>query len=45
MPFGADPRDVPVFDWEGRWLRLNKDGTATPLTQTEIILLQTKENR
>lgn len=37
VPFGLDPRDVPVFDWEGRWLRLNKDGTATPLTQTEII--------
>lgn len=45
VPFGADPRDVPVFDWEGRWLRLNMDGTATPLTQTEIILLRTKGNQ
>lgn len=45
VPFGADPRDVPVFDWEGRWMLLNMDGTATPLTQTEIILLQTKGNQ
>ena len=45
VPFGADPRDVPVLDWEGRWLRLNMDGTATPLTQTEIILLRTKGNQ
>ena len=45
VPLGADPRDVPVFDWEGRWMLLNMDGTATPLTQTEIILLQTKGNQ
>lgn len=45
VPFGADPRDVPVFDWEGRWMLLNMDGTATPLTQTEIILLRTKGNQ
>lgn len=45
VPLGADPRDVPVFDWRGRWLRLNQDGTAITLTQTEIILLQTKGNR
>ena len=45
VPFGADPRDVPVFDWEGRWMLLNMDGTATPLMQTEIILLRTKGNQ
>lgn len=45
VPFGADPRDVPVLDWEGRWMLLNMDGTATLLTQTEIILLQTKGNQ
>ena len=45
VPLGADPRDVPVFDWRGDWLRLNQDGTAITLTQTEIIILQTKGNR
>jgi len=39
VPLGADPRDVPVFDWEGRWMRLNMDGTATRLTGLEIARL------
>lgn len=43
VPLGRDPRKVPVLDWRGRCLRLNQDGTATPLTQTEIILLRTKK--
>lgn len=39
VPLGADSRDVPVFDWEGRWMRLNMDGTATRLTGLEIARL------
>lgn len=39
VPFGADPRDVPVFDWEGRWMLLNMDGTATRLTAMEVATL------
>ena len=39
VPLGADPRDVPVFDWEGRRLLLNMDGTATRLTGLEIARL------
>lgn len=45
VPLGGDPRTTPVRDWRGDWLRLNQDGTATTLTQTEIIILQTKGNR
>lgn len=45
VPLGRDPRTTPVRDWRGDWLRLNQDGTATTLTQTEIIILQTKGNR
>lgn len=39
VPIGLDPYDKPVFDWEGRWLWLNGDGTATRLTAMEIALL------
>ena len=42
VPFGMDPLAIPVRDWRGKWFRLNQDGTAVALTQTEIILLQTK---
>lgn len=39
VPLGTDPRDVPVLDWEGRWMRLNMDGTATRLTAMEVATL------
>ena len=45
VPFGMDPLAIPVRDWRGKWFRLNQDGTAVALTQTEIILLQTKGNQ
>ena len=45
VPFGMDPLVIPVRDWRGKWVRLNQDGTAVALTQTEIILLQTKGNQ
>lgn len=39
VPIGLDPIDVPVLDWEGRWIRLNEDGTTTRLTAMEIATL------
>lgn len=36
VPFGRDPRTTPVRDWQGIWLRLNQDGTATRLTAMEV---------
>lgn len=39
VPFGRDPRTTPVRDWQGIWLRLNQDGTATRLTAMEVATL------
>jgi hypothetical protein len=42
VPFGIDPLSTPVRDWQGRWLWLNQDGTATPLTMRETLTIQTE---
>ena len=42
VPFGIDPLSTPVRDWHGRWLWLNQDGTATPLTMRETLTIQTE---
>lgn len=39
VPLGRDPRTTPVCDWQGIWLRLNQDGTATRLTAMEVATL------
>ena len=39
VPLGTDPRTTPVRDWQGIWLRLNQDGTATRLTAMEVATL------
>lgn len=39
VPLGRDPRTTPVRDWQGIWLRLNQDGTATRLTAMEVATL------
>ena len=39
VPLGGDPRTTPVRDWQGIWLRLNQDGTATRLTAMEVATL------
>lgn len=41
VPLGIDPLSTPVRDWQGRWLWLNQDGTATPLTMRETLTIQT----
>ena len=42
VPLGIDPLSTPVRDWQGRWLWLNQDGTATPLTMRETLTIQTE---
>lgn len=39
VPLGIDPLSTPVRDWQGIWLWLNQDGTATRLTAMEVATL------